>query len=151
MSDRKYRQRGYQDDSSAPREPRTERKPEQKKDYAPRGQPPVSPKTFDTPGFREVVKCARCGAELTVATAWSPTAQCSRCGADLHSCAQCAHFDTSAPFECQQPIKARVSPKDARNECAHFDPRTIVERETKSATSASGPSSAKKAFDDLFK
>jgi hypothetical protein len=148
MSERKYRQRGYQDE---PREPRGERKPEQKKEYAPRGQPPIQPKTFNMPGFREVVKCARCGNELTVAAAWGETAQCPRCQSDLHSCAQCANFDTGAPFECQKPIPARVSPKDARNTCTFFEPRTIVERETKSASSPSSPSSAKKAFDDLFK
>jgi hypothetical protein len=148
MSDRKYRQRGYQDE---PRELRGDRKPEQKKEYAPRGQPPIAPKTFSMPGFREVVKCVRCGAELTVATASSPAGQCARCQADLHSCAQCAHFDSSATFECHQPIRARVSPKDARNDCAHFEPRTTVERETKSASSPNSQSSAKKSFDDLFK
>lgn len=148
MSERKYRQRGYQDE---PREPR-ERKPEQaKKEYTPRGQPPIAPKTFSMPGFRDVVKCARCGAELTIATAWGATGQCPRCQADLHSCAQCAHFDTGSALECQRPIVARISPKDARNECTHFEPRTTVERETKSAPAASGTSSAKKAFDDLFK
>jgi hypothetical protein len=99
------------------------------------------------PGFREVVRCARCGNELTVAAAWSADAACSRCGADLHACAQCTHFDTSAPFECQKPIALRVSPKDARNTCAEFEPRTTVERETTSV----GPTSARKAFDDLFK
>lgn len=99
------------------------------------------------PGFREVVRCVRCGGELTVAGAWSPDGQCARCGAALHSCAQCANFDTSAPFECQKPIPARVSPKDARNTCPQFEPRTTVERETTSA----GPSGARKAFDDLFK
>ena len=144
MSDRKYRQRGYQDE---PREPRREQKPAEKKEYAPRGQPPVAPKTFNMPGFREVVRCARCGHELTVATASSPDAMCARCGADLHSCAQCAHFDTSAPFECQKPVRARVSPKDARNTCVEFETRTSVERETKSQA----PTSARKAFDDLFK
>ncbi len=147
MSERKYRQRGYQDE---PREPR-ERKPEQKKEYAPRGQPPTAPKTFNMPGFREVVKCARCGNELTVATAWSTSGQCVRCGADLHSCAQCAHFDTSAPFECQQPVPSRVSPKDARNDCTYFEPRRTIERETTSSSSPASVSSAKKAFDDLFK
>jgi ribosomal protein S27E len=144
MSDRKYRQRGYQDD---PREPRREQRPAEKKEYAPRGQPPIAPKTFNMPGFREVVRCARCGHELTVATASSADGTCARCGAELHSCAQCAHFDTSAPFECQKPVRARVSPKDARNTCADFDPRTSVERETKSQA----PTSARKAFDDLFK
>ena len=150
MSERKYRQRGYQDE---PREPR-DRKPEQaKKEYAPRGQPPIAPKTFSMPGFRDVVKCARCGAELTVAAAWSPDASCARCGSALHACAQCSYFDTSAAFECQRPIAARISPKDARNTCTYFEPRTTVQRETTSQTSTSGGgvSSAKKAFDDLFK
>lgn len=147
MSDRKYRQRGYQDEPRVTRE----RTPEQKKEYTPRGQPPIQPKTFNMPGFREAVKCARCGNELTVANAWSPAGTCARCGAELHTCAQCAHFDTSAAFECQQPIPIRVSPKDARNTCQSFEPRTIVERETTSSSSPSSPSSAKKAFDDLFK
>lgn len=144
MSDRKYRQRGYQND---PREPRRDQKPAEKKEYAPRGQPPVAPKTFNMPGFREVLRCARCGFELTTATAWSPNGQCQKCGVDLHACAQCLHFDSSAPFECQKPVPARVSPKDARNECAFYEPRTTVERETKSV----GTPNARKAFDDLFK
>jgi len=99
------------------------------------------------PGYREVVRCAPCGHELTVAFAWSADGKCPRCGADVHTCAQCLHFDTSAAFECQQPVPARVSPKDARNTCTFFEPRTKVERETKSAA----PASARKAFDDLFK
>jgi len=144
MSDRKYRQRGYQDE---PRQPRREQSAPVKREYTPRGQPPIAPKTFSMPGFREVVKCARCGNELTVAAAWSAESTCSRCGADLHACAQCAHFDTSAAFECQRSIPARISPKDVRNACTEFEPRTIVERETKSAA----PTSARKAFDDLFK
>ena len=147
MSDRKYRQRGYQDE---PREPRRDARPQEKKEYAPRGQPPISPKTFSMPGFREVVRCTRCGHELTVASAWSPDAVCIRCGSALHACAQCSYFDTSAAFECQQPIRARVSPKDAKNDCASFQPRTTVERETKTPTSSTS-GGARQAFDDLFK
>jgi DNA-directed RNA polymerase subunit RPC12/RpoP len=116
MSERKYRQRGYQDE---PREPRREQRPAEKREYAPRGQPPIAPKTFNMPGYREVVRCARCGNELTVASAWTVDARCSKCGSDLHAC----------------------------NECQLFEPRTTVERETKSAP----PASARKAFDDLFK
>jgi hypothetical protein len=144
MSDRKYRQRGYQD---SPREPRREERGPEKKEYAPRGQPPIAPKTFNMPGFREVVRCSRCGNELTVAAAWSADGVCARCGTDLHTCAMCMQFDTSAAFECQKPVPARVSPKDARNTCTFFEPRTTVERETKSAPTTS----ARKAFDDLFK
>jgi hypothetical protein len=152
MSERKYRQRGYQDE---PREPRRDGAPA-KKEYAPRGQPPIAPKTFSMPGFREIVRCKGCGHELTIATAWNPEGACVRCGAALHSCAQCAYFDTSAPFECQQTIPARISPKDARNACPSFQPRTTVERETKSSSGGSssapgGSSSARQAFDDLFK
>ena len=144
MSDRKYRQRGYRDE---PRAPRPEHKPAEKKEYAPRGQPPMAPKTFNMPGFREVVRCRGCGNELTVAAAWTADGRCTRCGADLHACAQCLHFDTGSAFECQQAIPARVSPKDVRNACTFFEPRTTVERETKSAP----PASSRKAFDDLFK
>jgi hypothetical protein len=146
MSDRKYRQRGYQDE---PREPRRDHRPaeKEKKEYAPRGQPPVAPKTFNMPGFREVVRCARCGYELTVALAWTAEGACPKCAAALHSCAQCVNFDSSAPFECLKPIRVRISPKDARNTCAEFEPRTTVERETKTTA----PTSARKAFDDLFK
>ena len=50
-------------------------------------------------------------------------------------------------FECQQPVPARVSPKDAPNTCTFYEPRTTVERETKTVA----PTSARKAFDDLFK
>ena len=146
MSDRKYRQRGYQDE---PRAPRRDPATPPKKDYAPRGQPPLAPKTFSVPGFREVVRCRRCGNELTVATASSPDSVCVRCGSSLHSCAQCAHFDTGASFECRQTIPARISPKDERNECPLFQARTTVERETK--PSSTGISSARQAFDDLFK
>ncbi len=144
MSERKYRQRGYQDE---PREPRREHKPPEKKEYAPRGQPPTSPKTYDVPSFREAVRCTRCGNELTAPTPWAWDARCSRCGADVHACAQCVSFDTGAPFECLKLVTPRVSPKDVRNNCALFEPRTTVERETKSAA----PQSARQAFDDLFK
>ena len=148
MSERKYRQRGYQDE---PREPRREQGPAQKKEYTPRGQPPDRPKTFNMPGFREVVRCRGCGNELTVAIAWSAEGKCSRCGADLHTCAMCISFDTGAPLECQQQIPLRISPKDARNTCELFAPRVTIERETHSQAQPQAPSSARKAFDDLFK
>lgn len=136
MSDRKYRQRGYQDDD------RGERKEKAKPPSAPREER-VGPRTPNMPGFREVVRCARCGSFVN----HSVDQRCKRCGADLHSCAQCVHFDTGARFECTQPIPARISPKDTQNECDWFAPRVTVERETGSTA----PTDARKAFDDLFK
>ena len=145
MSDRKYRQRGYQDDdrqrggSSPPA-----RKPPEPRDP----RLPRDPRVPNMPGFREVFRCARCG--QLEATGIGSQSRCSKCGVDLHACIQCAFFDSGARFECMQPIAARVSPKDVKNECPSFAPRLKVERETGS-TPASTQSSAKKAFDDLFK
>jgi len=146
MDDRKYRQRGYQDeprrrepnrDAPAPQEPRAPGRPL---------QDASGPRTPNLMGSREVFRCARCGNLLGLAV--EPDGRCPKCGVDLHSCVQCVSFDTSARFECTQPsLTARVSPKDAKNDCRLFAPRTTVERQTGTA----GPPSARQAFDDLFK
>jgi hypothetical protein len=136
MSERKYRQRGYQDEPRpGPRE-HTDR---------PKGEAtPREMRRPNMPGFREVVRCARCG--HTITSEVTIDARCNRCGSDLHACSQCTSFDPGRRFECMQPITARVSPKDARNDCTLFEPRTVVERETGSTR----PNDARKAFDDLF-
>jgi hypothetical protein len=46
-----------------------------------------------------------------------------------------------------QAIPARVSPKNVKNSCTLYSPRTTVERET----TAPRENDARKAFDDLFK
>ena len=137
MTDRKYRQRGYQDDErNRVQKPATPSTPREK---------PEGPKTPNLMAFRNVVRCSRCG--NVVAAAVGNDSQCGRCGADMHTCAQCAFFDTGSRFECTQPIHARVAPKDTRNACSLFDARVTVERETHSPA----PSNARSAFDDLFK
>jgi hypothetical protein len=140
MSDRKYRQRGYQDE---PRD-RERAAPKAQQPRAPRDRP-EGPKTPNLMASHEVFRCSRCGNRLGLPVA--ADSRCARCGVDLHSCIQCVAFDTSARFECSQPITARVSPKDARNSCTFYAPRTTVERQTGTA----GPPSARQAFDDLFK
>jgi hypothetical protein len=156
MSDRKYRQRGYQDDDRDRRPPgersgpaRPERAP-----GAPAGARRISSEGARNPkmmGFREVARCARCGA-LVDAQILSRSA-CAKCSLELRSCIQCVHFDPGARFECTQNIPSRVSPKDTANECPHFSARTAWERETTAVTSQNPtePSGARKAFDDLFK
>ena len=154
MDDRKYRQRGYQDDSRE-RGPKGPRPPKPPKERAPGRvlQDASGPKTPNLMAAHEVFRCARCGNLLSVPVAVD--ARCSRCGVDIHSCIQCVSFDTSARWECTQNSKltARVAPKDARNDCVYFTPRTTVERQTSTpAASPTEPStSARKAFDDLFK
>jgi hypothetical protein len=144
MSDRKYRQRGYQDDGPRERRPDAPKKPLEPRDP----RMPRDPKVPNMPGFRDVFRCARCG--NLESTDVGLASRCSKCGVPLHACLHCASFDAGARFECMQTIPARISPKDAANECGLFSPRVKVERETGS-TPAAGSNSAKKAFDDLFK
>ncbi len=149
MSDRKYRQRGYDDD---PRErgpkPETPRKPQEP--GAPAGARRISqdgPKNMNMPGFRQVTKCTHCGAAFSGDVGLD--SRCGKCGADLHACAQCSSFDPGSRFECMQTIPARVSPKNDRNTCNLFTSRTTYERET-TTPRAADTNDAKKAFDDLF-
>src|SRR6202795_838757 len=111
MSERKYRQRGYQDD------PRDRER-----------QGPKGPKPANLMASHEVFRCSRCGNRLALPV--ESDGRCSRCGVDLHSCIQCMSFDTSARFECTQSITVRVAPKDAKNLCTLFTGRTTVERQT---------------------
>ena len=81
--------------------------------------------------------------------------KCTKCQVDLRSCVQCVNFDPSATYECAIRPPARVSPKDAANDCKDFSGRTTWERETTAAAGQNSnpkePTGAKKAFDDLFK
>jgi hypothetical protein len=147
MSERKYRQRGYQEDPPrarqgqrdmpAAREPRASGRPL---------QDAAGPRTPNLMSSHEVFRCARCGNRLALPVELGN--RCSKCGVDLHSCMQCAAFDTGARFECSEPaLVVRVSPKDVKNDCVLFAPRTTVERQT----GTTGPQTARQAFDDLFK
>jgi hypothetical protein len=146
MSERKYRQRGYQDE---PRDKTPKRESPAREPRAP-GRPlqdASGPRTPRLMGTHEVFRCARCGNRLALQVELD--SRCSRCGVDLHSCIGCASFDTSARWECSQPtLTARVAPKDERNVCTLFSPRTTIERQT---GTPAGPPSARQAFDDLFK
>jgi hypothetical protein len=163
MTDRKYRQRGYQDE---PRERQPSRPKPPPKEHVPGGRPlqdASGPRTPNLMAHHEVFRCARCGQLLSPSI--GPFDSCSKCNVDLHSCVQCVAFDTSSRWECAQShlLTARVAPKDERNSCTRFAPRTTLERQTGTAhtpppnpgggAGASEPSatSARKAFDDLFK
>jgi hypothetical protein len=147
---KKYRQRGYQDESpnesqggfEKPRADTPARGPR-------RGYGSREPEKVNMPGFREVLKCARCGNGIVESI--DLDTQCQKCLSDLHSCAQCTWFDTGRPFECGQSIPHRVSPKDTRNTCTHYEARVTVERETHSTVISTQDGGARQAFDDLFK
>jgi hypothetical protein len=158
VSDRKYRQRGYQDSprerrppQTGPGAPQAPRPPadriETRADKAERKA--LEGRAPSVPGFHEVMRCSRCANVFTGEIA--ADSRCKRCGADLRSCAQCESFDAAKRFECVQIIPVRIAPKDARNACQLFSPRVTVERDTHSQAQPQAPSSARKAFDDLFK
>ena len=131
--ERKYRQRGYQD-SGRERPEKTEKRPET-----------YGPRTPTLPARRSLLRCAGCGVVLP--TGIDTRGKCPQCGFELHSCKQCAYFDTSSRFECTRPIAERIVKKDAKNNCSFYAPRLTVERETSTAK----PADARSAFENLFK
>jgi len=138
MSDRKYRQSGYQDSNdrpspqrsapAGPREPRT----------GPRGRGLGKPTST-------VTRCAVCGAQQSPGEI-NITAVCAKCGTDLHTCTHCLYFDTSAPNECRQPIAVRITSKAKRNPCEHFSAKQAQEQ----AKDGKRPDDPRSAFDALF-
>ena len=137
--ERKYRQRGYQDEGRPKREPARPPGPPRER---------LGPRTPRFPPRVTVARCANCGVLLPAG--FDPQGQCARCGFELHSCKQCVHFDTSARWECTQPIAARIARKDARNDCRFYAIRMSSERETTSG-SARTTDDPRRAFENLFK
>jgi hypothetical protein len=140
MSDRKYRQHGYQDSGGKSR-PQSAPKPKPQ-------DMTFGPRPLNMPGARTVSRCAVCG---VVINAIDETGKCAKCGLDLHSCKMCTHFDPASRFECRQTISERVTPKDTQNNCTAFLMKQTVERETGSSSSAGRVSDARQAFENLFK
>jgi len=143
MDDRKYKQRGYRGGDAPRATPAAAARPAPPAERAerPRGRGLGAPTA-------EVFRCTRCGEASTVAAAAALDARCAKCGSDLHTCGNCAHFDTGARFECRRDVPARVTPKDRANRCELFEPR--LRREFAQETRAE-PRDAKSAFDALFK
>jgi len=143
MSDRKYRQSGYQDDDRGG-EPRRSEGP--RRPFEPRDKP-LRPKGrgLGKP-TATVFRCAMCGEQQSVAFAVDAT--CSKCDTDLHTCTHCAHFDTSASGECRKAAIPYVSSKAKRNECELYEPKAAQEF----AKEPEAPRTTRSAaFDALFK
>jgi predicted RNA-binding Zn-ribbon protein involved in translation (DUF1610 family) len=140
VSDRKYRQRGYQDRGEDTQKRQSAEKPVKKDTFGPR--------PIQMPGTRTVSRCSQCGTVLQATT--EPVGQCPKCGFELHSCKQCTYFDPSSRFECTQPIPEPIPRKDARNQCTYYSMRVRVEKET-STPSPLRADDARKAFESLFK
>ena len=144
MNDRKYRHRGYQESSSEERRPRGPRQDALgRSEGAPRGRGIDTDKAV-------VFACKACGEKQRDLEDIRIDSTCPKCGADLHSCAQCLSFDTSARFECIQPIPERIPNKKLRNSCPLYSPAKSFDLTGTRATTAT-PDDARAAFDRLFK
>ncbi len=144
MSEQKYRQHGYQDSG---------RKSDRQKESRDASDRPAKKETFgpralQMPGTHNVTRCAQCGTLLNSLP--DPVGKCPKCGFDLHSCKQCTYFDTSAHFECAQPILERIPRKDELNQCTFYSTSVRVEKQTSTPATAR-PMDARQAFENLFK
>lgn len=157
--ERKYKQRGYRDrDAEDKKRNRAERPNDAPR---PKQQDLLGPRTPRMVGTVMRARCSNCGAVL--APGFDPNGQCPRCQAEMHCCKQCVHFDTGKQFECTQAIPERIAKKDAKNNCAFFEFRMTVEKDTSPvayaaaktpvavAVSPSRPTDARQAFENLFK
>ena len=142
MSDRKYRQHGYQDSGEKGRQ--TGERPGDK----PARKDTFGPRPLQMAAKRTVSRCSQCGTVLA-STGEIPD-KCPKCGFELHSCKQCMYFDPSSRFECMQAVPERISRKDVKNECTFYAIRVTTEKET-TTPAAAKPASARQAFDKLFK
>jgi len=143
----KYRQHGYQDRDREERKGSGEKFGEKSGAAPPKRDNTFGPRPVNLPGTHAVSRCTQCG---TVLQGMTTTGQCPKCGFELHSCKQCMYFDPGTRFECMQPIKERIAKKDLRNECTFYEIRVTREKET-STPAVLRPSSARAAFDNLFK
>jgi len=154
--DRKYRQRGYQDE-------RRESNGQQGDRPRPSGpKPPIDVTGPRLPRLLQTVaaaRCFNCSGMLLGDADFKGT--CPKCGVALHCCKQCAHFDTSTRFQCLKAIAVRIAVKDQANECELFNPRVTVARDAapsaqngapaKNAPAPRTPQDARAAFDNLFR
>jgi hypothetical protein len=142
----KYRQHGYQD-RDEPRKGSSGERPSGERSGPPKKDNTFGPRPVNLPGTRAVSRCTQCG---TVLQGIPADGKCPKCGFELHSCKQCMYFDPGSHFECMQPVKVRIAKKDERNDCMFYEIRVTREKET-STPSGLRPTSARQAFDNLFK
>ena len=101
--DRRYNQRGYQEGDQRASRPSQGFSPEGKR------VPVIT-------AYKETVRCAECGQDLSTAFDIQMESLCPKCNADLHTCRNCKHFDSAARFQCSQTIKERIGKKAAANQ-----------------------------------
>src|SRR5215475_7377952 len=136
----KYKQKGYRD---------SEQRDQRRKD-SPKPRTPTSPEERQLRHMMDrsanlVLRCHQCSAAAGSGEGLGTLAACGSCGAALHCCRNCAHFDTSARWECNATITQPVLDKTAANECGLFKANTVLDA-TGRRTGGAAPSDARAAF-----
>jgi hypothetical protein len=156
--ERKYKQRGYQDDGHDMLNRGRDDRPRQ-----PQGpRPPIDVTGPRLPRMVQTVTAVRCwNCSTTLPANVDFSANCPKCSSALHCCKQCAHFEPSTRFQCLKPIPERIAYKDMGNQCPLFSSRVTVAREANTPLSNGNggapintprsPADARAAFDNLFK
>ncbi len=141
MSDRKYRQKGYQDGArtGGPRDGGFAPDRPARLAGAPKGR--GAERNRD-----EVFRCKVCGEKNDPEV--KADAACRKCGAALHACNQCRHFDGAARWQCRADIPAPIAATSKANACALYAP--VVSLDLTGAKAAETPDQARSAFDRLF-
>ena len=160
--DRKYGHRGYRDAEKQDKQQKRDKSDRKPPQGGPRGATDhLGPRTPRMVGTVTRARCSNCGAVLVAG--FDPLGICPKCSFELHCCKQCRFFDSGAQFECTQPVQARVTPKDTRNDCKLYEFRTTVEKDTAptsymqpaqvpvEAPTQARPMDARQAFENLFK
>jgi hypothetical protein len=124
--DRKYGQRGYQENDRFNGNGRRDDKPR------PQGpRPPLDVTGPRLPRMVQSVAAPRCwNCSTMLLSGMDFKGKCPKCNSDLHCCKQCSYFEPSTRFQCIKPIPERVNKKDIANECTFFKSRVTVARDT---------------------
>jgi hypothetical protein len=85
-----------------------------------------------------VLKCFKCGQELSFTDRVGLREECGKCRSDVHVCKNCKFYDPKVYNECKEPQAEVVMEKDRANRCEYF--------QAGSGTGGGGPTK-----DDLLK
>jgi hypothetical protein len=146
----KYRHRGYMDSNSrdehqgqrAPREQLTMEEKIQRR----------SIRKATERKANEVIRCHACGRNVQDYAPITTSSTCPNCSAPLRCCRACAHFDSSARWQCKAEIPAAIPDKAKTTDCKSFGPRLVLDfTGRRSSTSGSKSNDPRSQFDDLFR
>src|SRR5215831_8932141 len=68
------------------------------------------------------MNCHHCGSEIKVERFVGRTDECHKCGSDLHSCVNCANYDTTLSNRCREPNTEWIPDREKANFCDFFTP-----------------------------